>query len=94
MGKPFEPYVEVEVESFRPNSTAGRHGPIHIRPVAGQGYSPDIVVRCPKEMSYDYPVGTRFLIKAKHTDRGGSGDFLSAPHQWPFKVLTKPKRKT
>lgn len=88
MGKPREPHVPVVVESFVPSSRSGRHGEVHIRPVAGQGYPDNISVRCSKVLSSDYPVGTRFRIRAKLTDREGGGEFLSSHHSWPFDVLS------
>lgn len=93
MGKPFEPYLQVEVESYCPANTSGLHGTVHIRPVAGQGLPTNIHVRCPKELSYSYPVGTRFRIKAKLTDREGGGEFLHSHHSWPYTVLSKPAKK-
>lgn len=88
MGKPDEPYRYVVVESYYPSETSGLHGPIHIRPVAGQGLDTDMHVRCPKVLSYNYPVGTRFRIRAKITDREGSRPFLHSHHNWPFDVLS------
>lgn len=89
MGKPLEPTVRAMVESYRAAHTGGMHGPIHVRPVAGQGYATDINVRCPHEMKRNYPVGTRFWIKAKLTDREGGSPFLSTHHSWPFELVDK-----
>ena len=88
MAKPNEPYVWVEVESYRPSSTSGLHGKIHIRPCESQGYPTDMNVECSKSLSRDYKVGTKFKLKAKLTDREGSGDFLYSYHGWKFEVLT------
>lgn len=88
MGKPTEPYVILWVESYEPSSTSGLHGPIHIRPVAGSGYPTDLHVRCSKALSRDYPVGTRFKIKAKLTDKEGGGEFLHSHHSWwPVEII-------
>jgi hypothetical protein len=94
MGKPFEPYLKVEVESYRPNNTSGLHGKVHIRPVAGKGYGANLHVRCSKSLSENYPVGTRFLITAKLTDREGGGEFLHSHHNWPYQVLDTLKSQT
>jgi hypothetical protein len=94
LGKPGEPYLSVEVESYKPTNSSGLHGEIHVRPVAGQGYAENLHVRCPKTLSQDYPVGTRFRITAKLTDRVGGGEFLHTHHNWPFEVLGKPKPKS
>jgi hypothetical protein len=82
-----EPYRWIVVESYYPDNTSGLHGPIHIRPVEGQGYSTSLHVECSKSLSYSYPVGTRFRIRAKLTDREGSGDFLYSYFGWRYDVL-------
>lgn len=88
MAKPEENYQLVEVESYSPSDTSGLHGKIHIRPCENQGYPEDMHVECSKELSRDYPVGTRFRIKAKLTDREGSGDFLYSYYRWKYEVLS------
>ncbi len=82
-----EPYRMIIVESFRPANVSGLHGDIHIRPVEGQGLPSDLHVECSKALSRNYPVGTRFRIKAKLTDRDGSGDFLYSYFGWRYEVL-------
>jgi hypothetical protein len=92
MGRITERYVEVIVESYIPHSTSGLHGPVHIRPVKGQDpYTPDMQVRCSKLLSDTsvYPLGTRFKLKAKLTDRLGGKPFLHSPYTWAFEVLKK-----
>jgi hypothetical protein len=81
------PYQWVVVESFIPADTSGRHGPVHIRPVAGQGHSTSLFVECSKSLSRNYPVGTRFRIRAKLTDREGGGEFLYSYFGWRYDVL-------
>ena len=89
MAKYGEPYVSVIVESYRPSRTGGLHGPIHIRPVAGQGYPDNMHVQCWKGLSDPnrYPVGTKFKIRAKLSDREGGGDHLYSYHDWKFEVV-------
>jgi hypothetical protein len=87
MAKPFEPYRYVEVESYRPGNTGGLHGPVHIRPCPGQGFPTTIHVECSKDLSRKYPVGTRFRIRAKLTDREGQGEFLYSYFGWKYEVL-------
>jgi hypothetical protein len=89
MARPNEPTVKVMVESYKAEHTSGMHGDIHVRPVDGQGYPTNINVRCPREMKQNYPVGTRFWIQAKLTDREGGTDFLSTHHSWPWDVVDK-----
>lgn len=87
MAQKEEPYSWVVVESFRPASTAGLHGDVHIRPVAGQGLDSDMFVECSKALSKNYPVGTRFRIKAKITDKEGGRPFLYSYFGWRYDVL-------
>jgi hypothetical protein len=87
MAKPFEPYREVMVESYKPPCSTGLHGKIHIRPVEGQGYTKDLHVECSKRLSAEYPVGTRFILRAKLTDREDGGEYLYSYHRWPVTVL-------
>ncbi len=79
-------YRDVAVESV----IDPRSGRLTIKPVAGQAYSTAMRVQCSR-MLVDperYPAGTRFLIRAKLTDRGGA-PFLYAWHGDPVKVLGK-----
>tara|TARA_R100000988_G_scaffold90662_1_gene54312 strand:+ start:329 stop:601 length:273 start_codon:yes stop_codon:yes gene_type:complete len=89
MAKPEEPYFYIEVESFRPEQTSALHGKVHIRPCPGQGYSTALHVQCSKKLSKDYPVGTKFRIRAKLTDREGEGEFLYSSYKWDYEVLSK-----
>ncbi|RWF58895.1 MAG: hypothetical protein EOS50_01305 [Mesorhizobium sp.] len=84
-----EPYRFIEVESYREKGS-GLHGDVHIRPVAGGHYPTSIRVECPREMrdTGRFPLGTRFSIKVKLTDRAGSGDFLYSHHSWAYTVLS------
>jgi hypothetical protein len=90
MAKPGEPYQLVVVESFRAR-LPGYQADVHVRPVAGQGLAEDLLVECPQEMIRDYPVGTRFRIKAKLTDREGGGEYLYTSYRWKFDVLPAAK---
>ena len=87
MAKPDETYRMVVVESFTPHSTSGLHGGIHIRPAAGQEIPTTLHVECSKKSSKDYPVGTKFRIRAKLTDRKGGGEYLYSSFRWAFEVL-------
>ena len=44
-------------------------------------------VECSKKLSKNYPVGTRFRIQAKLTDREGGGEYLYSYFGWPVEVL-------
>lgn len=88
MAKLNEPYRMIVVESFVPANTSGLHGSVHIRPVAGQDISTTLHVECSKRLSVDYPVGTKFRLRAKLTDREGGGEYLYSYPRWPVEVLT------
>lgn len=92
MAKSNEPYQMVLVESYRPNNTSGLHGDVHIRPRPGQGFPLTMHVECSKSLSRSYPVGTIFRIRAKLTDREGSGDFLYSYFGWKFDVVEIGKK--
>ncbi|MET3384184.1 hypothetical protein [Variovorax paradoxus] len=87
MAKPDEPYRSVVVESFRPSATSGLHGAVHIRPVKDQGLPESLHVECSKSLSRNYPVGTKFRIQAKLTDRESGGEYLYSYHGWAYEVL-------
>ena len=81
-------YETLVVESFVPSRTSGLHGKVHIRPIEGQGYDPALRVECSKRLSEEYPVGTRFRIRAKLTDREDGGEYLYSSWRWPVEVLS------
>lgn len=81
------PYKYVVVESYEPASTAGLHGPVHVRPVPGQEFGTHLHVECSKSLVRDHPVGTRFRIRAKLTDREGGGEYLYSYFGWKAEVL-------
>ncbi len=81
------PYVSLVVESYVPKESSGLHGSVHIRPVAGGPYPTSLHVECSKKLSKDYPVGTKFRIRAKLTDREGGGEYLYSYYRWKYEVL-------
>lgn len=80
-------YREVAVESF----LDPRSGRVRIRPVSGQAYATSLRVQCARALSDPerYPVGTRFLVSAKLTDRQGGEPFLFVWHGDPVTVMSK-----
>jgi len=78
-------YRDVAVESFADPRT----GLLRIRPLAGQAYATSMRVQCSRVLRdpAQYPAGTRFLIRAKLTDRQGGAPYLYAHHGDPVKVL-------
>jgi hypothetical protein len=81
-------YREVAVESC-----VDRRGLVAIRPLAGQAFAPTMKVQCGRALREAYPVGTRFLLNAKMTDRQGGPHFLYAWHGDPVQVLSAAAAK-
>jgi hypothetical protein len=88
MALAFESYIELWVETYFDPSTQKRRA----RPLPNQGYDTKLNVECPKKIRYDFPLGTRHLLKVKLTDRKGEGQFLYSHHTWnPIKTTTPEK---
>lgn len=80
-------YTEIIVESFVPDNLRNKHGEVHIRPVTDQNeFKRNLFVQCSKTLSDDYPVGTKFRIRAKLTNREGT-PFITSHYTWPYIVL-------
>jgi hypothetical protein len=82
-------YRDVAVESF-----LDYDGEVRVRPVNGQAYSSELRVQCARALREDHPVGTRFLVSAKLTDRLGGLPFLYVYHGDPVEVLTPQQAKS
>lgn len=84
-------YRDVAVES----SVDPRSGRVRIRPVSGQAYATSLRVQCSRALCDPdrYPVGTRFLLSAKLTDRMGGEPFLYAWHGDPVVVMSQAALK-
>lgn len=69
-------YRQVAVESRE------IQGKLEIRPVPGQAFSPELAVQCSRRLLdlWRYPLGSRFLLFAKLTDRLGGTPYLYAWH--------------
>jgi hypothetical protein len=44
-------------------------------------------------MRMSNPVGSKFKVRAKLTDREGHGPFLHAPYDWPYVVVSDREAK-
>jgi hypothetical protein len=89
-------YHHLWFHSFKPASTSGHRDPVQIKLVPSQNLPKEVVdecalravdpfvllTECSKRLFYDYLVGTRFLLKAKLTDREGVGMFFYTSFQW------------
>ncbi len=84
MARDIYAYRQVAVESV------WRAGRVEIHPVPGQAFSPELAVQCARRMvdTEMYPLGTRFLLSAKLTDRLGGTPFLYAWHGDADQVLS------
>ncbi len=84
------PYHSIVVESFCPENTSGLHGPVHVRPATHQIFPQSLLVECPKELvnTESHPVGTKFRLKVKLTDRKGGGEYLYNSYKWKYDVVS------
>lgn len=83
MAKPWSGYQQVIVETYFAVK-AGKSSRIHVRPVADQPFPSDMDVECSRAMREQYPIGTKFRIYAKETDREGGKPFLYSHFKWPY----------
>lgn len=81
-------YVTLECETYHAAPSSGHRGGIRVRPVPGQEFSPDLNVECSKGFREAYPVGTKFLLRVKVTDREGGRPFLYSHHSWQPKLVS------
>ena len=86
MGRPEEPYYTIVVETHR-ISGSGLHGGIHVRPAKGEQFPQTMPVRFPRAIRSAYPIGTRFRVYAKLTDKEGGNPFPLTNHAWNYEVL-------
>lgn len=81
-------YDYIIVESFCPSDNSGRHGLVHIRPLPNQEpYLTKMFVECSNDLKNDYPVGTKFRIKAKIISKEGGTSFIYSYYNWSYEVL-------
>ncbi|MAN75362.1 MAG: hypothetical protein CME84_14930 [Henriciella sp.] len=85
MAKPWESYEQVVIEIYEAVKS-GKSSHIHARPVEGQKYPTDL--DCSRKMRSNHPVGTKFRVWAKLTDREGGGEYLYTSWRWPYEVVS------
>lgn len=85
MARDIYAYRQVAVQSV------ARAGRVEIHPVPGQAFSPELAVQCSRQLAdtQQYPLGSRFLLDAKLTDRLGGTPYLYAYHGDPVQPLTE-----
>ncbi|HDY7704197.1 TPA: hypothetical protein RQK06_004284 [Vibrio vulnificus] len=95
-------YYELWFESFTLQSISGHRSSVQLRLIQSQSLPDEITNECAlrgsnpfelltefsKKLFHDYPVGTKFKLKAKLTDREGEGMFLYSYYRWaPIEIL-------
>lgn len=88
MSKPWSQYQQVIIETYSANK-AGKSSKIHARPIAGQPFPVSMDVECSRPMRKEFPVGTKFRIYAKETNREGGKPFLYTHYNWPYEVISE-----
>jgi hypothetical protein len=81
-------WVEVETYIAPPGPYSSK---LRVRPVKGGKYDPSIAVECSRQLRKNYPVGTRFRLLCKLTDREGGMPFLYSHFDSPYEVISTPK---
>jgi hypothetical protein len=84
--KPWSQYHQVIVETYHAVK-CGKSSRIHVRPIPGQVFPPTMDVECSRAMREEYPVGARFRIFAKETNREGGKAFLYSHYDWPHEIV-------
>ena len=86
MSKPWSPYRQIVIETYL-SGPRGDHGSVRARPIPGEFYPTTMNVECSKDMRQRHPVGTKFRIYAKVTDKEGSPPFLYTHYSWPYDLI-------
>ncbi|MER9971185.1 hypothetical protein [Mesorhizobium sp. M0060] len=84
--KPWSQYQQVVVETYS-GIKPGKSSRVHVRPIVGQPFPVTMDVECSRTMRKQYPIGTKFRIYAKETNREGGKPFLYSHFDWPFEVV-------
>ena len=98
-------YYRLWFESFRLLNPSGHVDPVQLRLKPGQnipdeiknecerrGIDPyDLLTECNTDFMRKYPVGTRFHLKAKLTDREGGGMFFYSYFGWKPYAIVAPE---
>lgn len=79
-------YKQIVVETYSAIKP-GKSSKIHVRPVEGETFPQDMDVECSRAMRKNYPIGTKFRIDVKETNREGGKPFLYAHYDSPYEVV-------
>ena len=77
-------FVETYLNPGEPSSKG-----IRVRPLPGQGMSPNVNVECSSRMRSTHPVGTVFRLQCKLSAREGGPPFLYSSFHWPYQVVSR-----
>ena len=80
-------YRDVIIETYY-NTGGGSSKSLRARPIYGQELDVSMNVECSSKMRKNHPVGTKFILSAKITDREGGPPFLYSHFNTPYKVLS------
>lgn len=86
MGMPTEGYQWMIVETYS-GRKLNKSSLVHLRPIEGQGLDTSLDVRWRRDIREKYPIGTKFKIRAKLTDREGGNPFYHSHVDWDYEVL-------
>ena len=86
MAKPWESYQQIIIETYK-EVKSGKSSNTHARPIEGQPYPTTLDVECSRTMRKNHPVGTRFKVFVKLTDREGGGEYLYTSWQWAYEIV-------
>lgn len=95
-------YHKLWFVSFHLQVTTGHRDPIQLKLIPDQEIPDEVVRECKlrlidpytlltsrkENLVSDYPVGTKFLLKVKLTDRDGGGLYFFNYHKWePIEII-------
>lgn len=86
MAEPWSSYHKVIVETYNATQSS-KAARVRVRPVAGQMFPESWDVECSKAMRKNHPVGTKFEIRARETNREGGKPYLYSHHSWPYRIV-------
>lgn len=86
-------YTEIVIETYE-NFGEPAAEKIRARPLPRQGFPTNMKVECSSKMRKKYPIGTKFKIMAKLSNREGGTPFLYTHYSWDYEVLSDEQAKT
>jgi len=79
-------YKDIVIETYEGPRESSTGAP-PARPLPGQGLKTSLKVECSGKMRKDFPIGTKFIVTAKITDREGT-PFVYSHYKWSWKIVT------